>query len=88
MNVKPSCYAQHQSDIWQFGQDKRLRGRAFLHDARPLRRRSLVFIRNPKWKQDARKTEGLPISTEVLGILSALCQQAKGGRLFWYEGNE
>lgn len=50
--------------------------------------RSLVFIRNPKWKQDVRKTEGLPASTEALGILRELCQQAKSGRLFWYEGSE
>lgn len=51
-------------------------------------RRSLVFIRNPKWKQDARKSEGLPVSAEALGILRELCQKAKGGRLFWYEDNE
>lgn len=51
-------------------------------------RRSLVFVRNPKWKQDARKTEGLPVSAEALGVLRELCRKAKGGRLFWYEGSE
>lgn len=51
-------------------------------------RRSLVFIRSPKWKQDARKTEGLPVSAEALSILRELCRKAKGGRLFWYEGSE
>jgi integrase len=51
-------------------------------------RRSLVFIRNPKWKQDARKTEGLPVSAEALSIFRALCRKAKDGRLFWYEGSE
>ena len=51
-------------------------------------RRSLVFIRNPKWKQDARKTEGLQVSAEALGVLRELCRKAEGGRLFWYEGSE
>lgn len=51
-------------------------------------RRSLVFIREPKWRQDTRKTEGLTVSAEALSIFRALCRKAKGGRLFWYEGRE
>jgi integrase len=49
--------------------------------------RSLVFVRAPKWKQDSRKTEGLPLSAEALGILRELCGKARGGRLFWHEGD-
>jgi integrase len=50
--------------------------------------RALVFIRNPKWKKDPRKTEGLPLSSEAVEILRELCSRAKGGRLFWKEGSE
>jgi integrase/recombinase XerD len=49
--------------------------------------RGLVFVRNPKWKQDARKTEGLPVSSEALNVLRELCRKARGGRLFWHEGD-
>jgi len=47
--------------------------------------RSLVFVRAPKWKQDPRKTEGLPVSAEALNVLRELCRKARGGRLFWHE---
>jgi integrase len=49
--------------------------------------RSLLFVRNPKWKKDERKTEGLPVSAEALSILRELCRKARGGRLFWHEGD-
>jgi integrase len=47
--------------------------------------RALLFVRAPKWKQDSRKTEGLPLSAEALGILRELYQKARGGRLFRHE---
>ncbi|HEX3558860.1 MAG TPA: tyrosine-type recombinase/integrase [Pyrinomonadaceae bacterium] len=48
--------------------------------------RALAFVREPKWKKDPRKTEGLPLSVEALNILRELCNGAKGGRLFWRDG--
>jgi integrase len=45
--------------------------------------RALAFVRNPKWKKDSRKSEGLPLSAEALGILRELCQTARDGNLFW-----
>lgn len=47
--------------------------------------RALVFVRAPKWKQDSRKTEGLPVSAAAVSILRELCQKARDGRLFWNE---
>lgn len=45
--------------------------------------RMVLYVRNPKWRKDPRKTEGLPLSTEAQNILRELCSKAKGGRLFW-----
>lgn len=50
-------------------------------------RRGVLYVRNPKWRKDERKTEGLPLSAEALDILRELCAKARGGRLFWHEGD-
>jgi integrase len=44
--------------------------------------RSLCFVRNPKWKNDPRKTEGLPLSPLAHELLLSLAAKAKGKRLF------
>ncbi|MGB9182414.1 MAG: site-specific integrase [Pyrinomonadaceae bacterium] len=41
-----------------------------------------VFVVNPKWKKDKRKTEGNPMSKEVRDMLMLLCREAKGELLF------
>lgn len=49
--------------------------------------RRLLYVREPKWKKDERRTEGLPLSAEALGILRELCQKARDVRLFWKESD-
>src|SRR5437868_6962943 len=44
--------------------------------------RNRLFVVNPKWKRDRRKTEGAPMSNEVRELLSKLCESAKGSYLF------
>ena len=39
-------------------------------------RRDLLFVVNPKWKKDRRKTEGLPLGREARELLSSLCARA------------
>jgi len=39
-------------------------------------RRDLLFVVNPKWKKDRRKTEGLPFGREARELLAALCARA------------
>lgn len=50
-------------------------------------RRGLLYVRDPKWKKDERRTEGLPLSAEAVRILRELCAKARGKRLFWREGD-
>lgn len=40
--------------------------------------RGLVYVVNPKWRKDPRKTEGLPVSDEALTILAELCARTDG----------
>jgi integrase len=42
--------------------------------------RGLIFVTNPKWRKDPRRTEGLPVCDEALKILAELC--ARSDRLF------
>jgi integrase len=44
--------------------------------------RNRVYVINPKWKGDKRKTEGNPISKEVRELLERLFKEAKGELLF------
>jgi integrase len=44
--------------------------------------RNRVYIVNPKWKGDKRKTEGNPMSKEVRELLQQLCREASGELLF------
>lgn len=44
--------------------------------------RNRVYVVNPKWKRDPRKTEGNPMSAEVRELLSELCGGAVGEHLF------
>jgi integrase len=41
-------------------------------------RRDLLFVVNPKWKKDRRKTEGLPFGREARALLAGLCARADG----------
>ena len=41
-------------------------------------RRDVLFVVNPKWKQDRRKTEGLPFSAAARALLLDLCASADG----------
>ncbi len=41
-----------------------------------------VFVVNPKWRKDKRKTEGNPMSPQVRQLLAELCRTAKGELLF------
>jgi len=43
--------------------------------------RNRVYVVNPKWKGDKRKTEGNPMSKEVRELLEQLCRDAKGEQL-------
>jgi integrase len=40
--------------------------------------RGLVYVVNPKWRKDPRKTEGLPVCEEALKILADLCARSPG----------
>ena len=44
--------------------------------------RNRVFVFNPKWPKDSRKTEGNPMSAKVRVLLLRLCREATGGYLF------
>jgi integrase len=44
--------------------------------------RNRIFVVNPKWKKDRRKTEGVPMSREVVELLRQLCDTAQGSYLF------
>lgn len=48
--------------------------------------RGLIFVSNPKWKNDPRRTLGVPISTEVREILLRLDREARGRDLFVHNG--
>jgi integrase len=50
--------------------------------------RNRLFVVNPKWKRDRRKTEGVPMSGEVRELLSRLCESARGSYLFTNEQGE
>jgi integrase len=51
--------------------------------------RNRVFVVNPKWKKDKRKTEGNPMSQQVRDLLLELCRTAHGELLFTDgEGNK
>jgi integrase len=41
-----------------------------------------VFVVNPKWRKDKRKTEGNPMSPQVRTLLAELCRAAEGELLF------
>jgi integrase len=41
-----------------------------------------VFVFNPKWKRDERKTKGVPLGKEARGLLEHLCAQASSNYLF------
>lgn len=41
-----------------------------------------VFVVNPKWRKDKRKTEGNPMSPQVRELLAELCRDAKSELLF------
>lgn len=44
--------------------------------------RNRLFVVNPKWKRDRRKTEGNPMGEAVRDLLSGLCGRARGEYLF------
>lgn len=44
--------------------------------------RGLLFVANPKWKNDPRRTLGVPMSAEVREILLRLDQESKSNTLF------
>jgi integrase len=44
--------------------------------------RNRLFVVNPKWRRDRRKTEGVPMSNRVRELLLRLCQSARGNYLF------
>lgn len=44
--------------------------------------RNRVFVVNPKWRRDKRKTEGNPMSPQVRELLATLCEAARGELLF------
>lgn len=44
--------------------------------------RGLLFVSNPKWKNDPRRTLGVPMSAEVREILLRLDREARGRDLF------
>jgi integrase len=45
-------------------------------------RRDVLFVVNPKWKQDRRKTEGLPFGRGARELLLELCARVGSGLLF------
>jgi integrase len=44
--------------------------------------RGRVFVVNPKWKRDRRKTEGVPVGARAMELLRQLCDAARGSYLF------
>jgi integrase len=44
--------------------------------------RGLVFVSDPKWKNDPRRTLGVPVSTEVRGILQRLDRESPSRYVF------
>ena len=44
--------------------------------------RNRLFVVNPKWKRDRRKTEGVPMSGEAAELVRRLCEAAHGDLLF------
>ncbi len=44
--------------------------------------RNLVFVVNPKWRRDKRKTEGVPMGGQARELLAQLCSQRQGDLLF------
>ena len=44
--------------------------------------RNRIFVVNPKWKRDKRKTEGNPMGKEARDLLWQLCQSAQSDYLF------
>lgn len=44
--------------------------------------RNRVYVTNPKWRGDRRRTEGNPMGAEVRTLLSELCRDAGGEYLF------
>jgi integrase len=44
--------------------------------------RNRVFVVNPKWRKDKRKSEGNPMSPQVRELLTQLCEAARGELLF------
>ncbi|HEY0004394.1 MAG TPA: site-specific integrase [Pyrinomonadaceae bacterium] len=50
--------------------------------------RNRIFVINPKWKKDKRKTEGNPVSQKVRELLLELCREAKGDLLFTDQNGE
>jgi integrase len=44
--------------------------------------RNRLFVANPKWKRDRRKTEGVPMSREAAELVQRLCDTAHGSYLF------
>lgn len=45
-------------------------------------RRGLIFVVNPKWKRDRRKTEGVPMSERARSLLLELYEAAPGSLIF------
>lgn len=44
--------------------------------------RNRLFVVNPKWKRDRRKTEGVPLGKEVRELVWRLCQASLGSYIF------
>lgn len=44
--------------------------------------RNRLFVVNPKWREDKRKTEGNPMSKQVRDLLLELCRTAQGELIF------
>jgi integrase len=57
-----------------------------LHKSKVDFGRGLVFVVNPKWRKDPRKTEGLPVCDEALKILAEQCARSSGLLFTWDDG--
>ncbi|HEX3558258.1 MAG TPA: site-specific integrase [Pyrinomonadaceae bacterium] len=49
-----------------------------LHKSKVDFGRGLMFVVNPKWRKDPRKTEGLPVCDAALKLLAELCARTEG----------
>lgn len=49
---------------------------------------NLMFVSEPKWKNDPRKTEGFPIPHAIRGLLQTLCHETPGDYVFANERGE